>query len=491
VKDGRKGLDHWRGLLAENGEDPDETFGSAVAKTTSGGRHYWFQRPADYEGGCRSGDGRNTWLPDVDLKTGPGGYVVATPSRTRDGAYEWIGGSVDELPLPPAWLVETAQKRAPTKRSMRRGEGTEPLGMAPGRARTPEETLEIIERCLERLGAEDFVPRDSWKDVGMIIHDATNASEEGFAAWDAWSSKCEEKYDAVDTRRVWNSFTVGGGLTLGSLIHWAGLAGDVALASSVPNDERKPGPAGIDVEIIRVSKTRRTTKLLLRVTRDGTDRGETPCSMSAHGLNECAKAICGLAEINERENWKRVKTWLSQRRLRSESIAAAQRRIAASCKSAQVDDVAARALLDAYGVRFQTPIGTWWLEKDGRAHEEWPQHLLGTCPGQVLDAVVEAGLAGDLEEAHSLYKNKKDIVAYRARELVPDELGVTELDPQSLRARTFRETLMRRLLAPSEFWPKNISSRFGERCGPAHPGTRSVPKVRAAEIVVFDLTRPT
>ncbi len=59
-----------------------DAFLCPIAKTPRGGRHYWFP----YDPSFKTCAGI---LPDVDCRS-DGGYVVAPPSLTAVGAYEWI-----------------------------------------------------------------------------------------------------------------------------------------------------------------------------------------------------------------------------------------------------------------------------------------------------------------------------------------------------------------------------------------------------------------
>jgi hypothetical protein len=63
-------------VIAEHGFSVPES--PLVVQTVSGGRHFYFRRPAE---GLRS---RNGILPGVDLKA-DGGYVICPPSRRPDG----------------------------------------------------------------------------------------------------------------------------------------------------------------------------------------------------------------------------------------------------------------------------------------------------------------------------------------------------------------------------------------------------------------------
>jgi putative DNA primase/helicase len=54
----------------------------------------------------------------------------------------------------------------------------------------------------------------------MALHDA-DSSEAMCSEWDNWSSRCPDKYEQGRCTEKWKSFSKGGGIGLGSLIHWA------------------------------------------------------------------------------------------------------------------------------------------------------------------------------------------------------------------------------------------------------------------------------
>jgi hypothetical protein len=73
-----------------------------LARTPRGGWHIWFSRPAGVD--WRPSSSR--LAPSVDVRTGPGSYVLVAPSATDKGKYHWIRPllSPGELPVPPPWL---------------------------------------------------------------------------------------------------------------------------------------------------------------------------------------------------------------------------------------------------------------------------------------------------------------------------------------------------------------------------------------------------
>lgn len=90
----------------EHGGDPEpfKNLGAFVARTRSGGWHFYFKHPGQP---VRSRAGVR---PGVDVR-GDGGYVVAPPSIVPPGHYAWDQASVcfDVLPVYPREVIEGAE----------------------------------------------------------------------------------------------------------------------------------------------------------------------------------------------------------------------------------------------------------------------------------------------------------------------------------------------------------------------------------------------
>jgi hypothetical protein len=69
----------------------------------------------------------------------------------------------------------------------------------------PEADPKIIAAAMAVIPNAD-VGWDNWKTFGMAIWRATGGAEQGFDAWDAWSTK-SSKYDADTTRKEWQAIT--------------------------------------------------------------------------------------------------------------------------------------------------------------------------------------------------------------------------------------------------------------------------------------------
>jgi len=154
--------------------------------TGSGGHHYWFRKPADvslldsledYQG--------------IEFKS-LGRQVVGAGSIHPNGRhYEWddLAPSLDASPEMPETLMKLC--RRPTRAH----------GDAAGLG---ELTPEMLAESLEWLEPEDFKDHDTWRDLMMACHHATNG--EGRQEFIEWSTRDEDyQDDAWIIGRRWDS----------------------------------------------------------------------------------------------------------------------------------------------------------------------------------------------------------------------------------------------------------------------------------------------
>lgn len=154
--------------------------------TGSGGHHYWFTKPADV-----------SLLDTLEAYAGVefkslGRQVVAAGSVHPNGRhYEWddLAPPLSEMPEMPAVLLRLC--RRPTRAH----------GEAAGLG---ELTPEMLAATLEQLDAEDFQDHDTWRDLMMACHHATNG--EGRQEFIDWSTQ-DAKYadDAWVIGNRWDS----------------------------------------------------------------------------------------------------------------------------------------------------------------------------------------------------------------------------------------------------------------------------------------------
>ena len=128
--------------------------------------------------------------------------VLPPSPHPAGGLYQWAGdGHWTDLPQLPDELYD--------------------LWVSLTQQVTEHKTETTIEKS--RLGAildglDPDMVRDDWYKVGMAVHHETGGSEEGFKLWHDWSSMGAKYAGERDCRVVWNSFSLGGGITGQSLV---------------------------------------------------------------------------------------------------------------------------------------------------------------------------------------------------------------------------------------------------------------------------------
>lgn len=167
--------------------------------TGGGGEHIYYARPET----ARIRGGNNRLGAGLDVKTGPGSYVIAPPSRHPNGSrYEWRADAHPaETPLSaaPPWLIRLLTPRPvhPPK---------------PFRPRTDDD--QRIADALVRIPSDD---REVWWRVGAALK--SHLGEQGRELWDRWSAT-SEKFDPKAQERVWRSFRRGG-VGIGTIFYYA------------------------------------------------------------------------------------------------------------------------------------------------------------------------------------------------------------------------------------------------------------------------------
>lgn len=183
---------------------------NAQATTPRGGRHYWFRQPDNV-------DIRNSVCrvaPGVDIRA-TGGYVVAPPSRTRDGLYQWAHGfeltvGPDRLSPLPQWLVDLAKQEKLDGQALLTGGSDFPAGERNQRLtsiggylrragfseRSIAATLREVndERCKPPLGSRE-VAQIAWSVSRYEPEQVETAVAEGWAEADPGSEFVPEPGD--------------------------------------------------------------------------------------------------------------------------------------------------------------------------------------------------------------------------------------------------------------------------------------------------------
>jgi hypothetical protein len=90
----------------------------------------------------------------------------------------------------------------------------------PPAAAAGQDNRDLALSALAGLNPQRAAAYEPWIQVGMALH-SVDAGGAMLNAWDEWSRQCPEKYQVGACAGKWASFNQGGGITLGSLIHWA------------------------------------------------------------------------------------------------------------------------------------------------------------------------------------------------------------------------------------------------------------------------------
>ena len=185
-----------------------ETLSPTIVRTPRGGRHLWFK-----SSGVRNSTDKI--YHGVDTRGG-GGYVILPPSWNAVGAYSFVeADSLEHIavlpPFPPGFLKLVVGDDAPHE---------------------PNESL-VAEDKGKIVFAMSVIENDnlSWTDwnwLGMALYAATEGSDDGREAFEAFSHK-SSKNNQRDTSKRWNSYRKSPPTEIG--------AGTIMLTA----DEARPG----------------------------------------------------------------------------------------------------------------------------------------------------------------------------------------------------------------------------------------------------------
>lgn len=177
---------------------------TTLTSTTGRGRHLFFRYP-QRKVYTRAGK----FAPGLDIR-GEGGYVVAPPSIHHTGVpYEWLDESAI-IADAPDWLLDIICS-APTEREYER---PTPSPSAPDSDWSIDEVRDMLSFIDPDMGY------DEWIEIGMALHTGGYS----LALWDEWSAR-GTKYKPGCTIPHWRSFRPQAGISMGTLVHTAGLNG--------------------------------------------------------------------------------------------------------------------------------------------------------------------------------------------------------------------------------------------------------------------------
>ncbi|KAJ3079699.1 hypothetical protein HK102_003570 [Quaeritorhiza haematococci] len=166
------------------------------------------------------------WLIDV-LTPGSTNYMRVCESYVEQAFGVGMGAPKDgkRKGVDGSSRVKRARSVSCTSNSSSNSCKTEPQsdGLTPQEealmALSVQERLEEVKKHVKKLSATCAIGRQSWIEVWMGIHHATDGSPEGMEIWDHFSRRAGP-YNRRTLEQQWDSFKNGSGLTIGSLIYW-------------------------------------------------------------------------------------------------------------------------------------------------------------------------------------------------------------------------------------------------------------------------------
>lgn len=176
-----------------------ETF---TVTTPSGGRHYYFDTDDPQSLTIATG-----FENGLDIRAGGKGYTIGVGSTIDGVSYTSTSESFYMAPAPD-WVKLAAEKPKP--------KADKPM-LRVNRSNHNLPSLAEIKRVLNATDPDEGY--DSWHKIGMAIHSAYPGID-GLQVWDDWSSG-GEKYIVGECAKHWNGFEDDGGITLGTLFHFA------------------------------------------------------------------------------------------------------------------------------------------------------------------------------------------------------------------------------------------------------------------------------
>lgn len=186
VKDGKDGVATLRALIAENGGEPlPETL---VARTPTGGYHYFFKYPETGEISTVKDIGEG-----LDVR-GDRGQVNAAPTQHFDlPPYRWVPGrgpmDIGEAAFAPQWLEDKARERLPVMPVM-----------------TPEEEKELRQYANEKRPdfANRYIAEHTWTD--MLTRDEWTLSRRDANSVEYWTRPGKDERDGTSATVNWGGF---------------------------------------------------------------------------------------------------------------------------------------------------------------------------------------------------------------------------------------------------------------------------------------------
>lgn len=177
------------------------------------------------------------WYEGVDIKTG-NQLMHIKQHKTLNLTPK------NELFSAPDVLVEALGKRT-TKGEV----VVSDLGDFEGLINDNNMSRDDVELILQKL--DNNMPNSEWVKVGQALHDWHQT--EGLDLWETWSVG-GDTYEEGETTKRWKSFKLGGGVTLGTLIHFKNVAEHKESKNELVkllDDIKKASESDIELDIIK------------------------------------------------------------------------------------------------------------------------------------------------------------------------------------------------------------------------------------------------
>jgi hypothetical protein len=320
--------------------------------------------------------------------------------------------------------------------------------------------------ALAGLGRNRAATYHDWIGVGMALH---AVADDLLGAWEDWSRSCPEKYVDGECRCKWKGFSRDGGITLGTLIHWARQDGwkppsrnstshssNRTSAHAGHQDSRHADSANIvpvGPLVLTPDQPRRTPSgkltLMLSVHREGRLIDSIPLSSTPSGRTQAGKIIAqhlGGGGVPD----ARVKIDLALAGIIASASEAMSR--GPTVTGVTMRQVIASKVIEDFGLTHRTDTGAW---SERRRAEVRRQDFIVTTSSDLLDAAAEAVDAPRNEQGQvirlalirAVEAELKVVWADLLRTLpVASEAGLTE---QSAAARKFRDIIYRAWTMPA------------------------------------------
>lgn len=179
-----------------------------MSKTPSGGYHVYFQYEPSIktENKISINNGKRSTidiLSDKKMCTEFPTCINDDPSRQ----YTWIKSFEDYKPMKlPDYLMKWLPSAKQVQKTTKIPSQDTPLTIS----------IEELKTLLNQVSTERKDPYDSWFEVGTIIYNCTNGSQEGLELWDEWSQE-SPKYTNECCENKWNSMHLNSSKTIASL----------------------------------------------------------------------------------------------------------------------------------------------------------------------------------------------------------------------------------------------------------------------------------